>query len=95
LLNDAGVDISTFNRNFLPQDREMITHYPEKIIGKGKRCKLCYFKFGSKCSVSKIRCGKCSDGYEKDINLCTECFEEFHEDPGEFLQGHPKKEDSD
>ena len=35
------------------------------------------------------------NGVFVDTILCLECFEEFHNNPDKFLQGHPNEEDSD
>ena len=68
-------------------------HHPVKIEGKGKRCKVCYSKFGPNCSISKILCQRCTDIYNKDIPLCIDCFSEFHSNPEKFLEGFKKQEE--
>ena len=89
-LADVNIQLQTLP---ITQVEENI-HLPIKIEGKGKRCKVCYSKKGPACSISKIKCGRCSELYDKDIALCLECFGEFHSNPETFLDGFKKQEEN-
>jgi hypothetical protein len=67
-------------------------HYPEKLEGNAKRCKLCYYLSGSyvKAKKTSYRCHSCSESFGKDIPLCILCFKDFHLDRNRYLSRRRK-----
>lgn len=84
LFSNSNVNFQT-NEAF-PQVNITDMHFPVRLEGREKRCKVCYKDKGESCSRSCYKCGACSSLYNVDVVLCIECFSDFHLDPSKFIK---------